>query len=474
VKRVVILGGGPAGLGAAYKLRRDDKADVVLIERGETFGGNAGSFDWREHRLDFGSHRLHPSCDPEVMADIKQLLGDDLLDRPRHGRIRLLGRWVHFPLKPGDLLLHLKPTFALGAAFDAAKKILPSKTIPEDQENFATVLHQSLGGTICKHFYFPYARKLWGHDPQALSAIQAKKRVSASTFGKLLKKILGQVPGLKKKGAGRFFYPRGGFGQISEAYAAAATDLGADLRLGTTVDELHRPASDDAPWRLQLNRGGATETIEADHVWSTIPITALARMLRPELPESVVDATTRIGYRGMILIYIELDHAPFTEFDAHYFPGADVTVTRMSEPRNYAVRTRPENRTVLCAELPCQVGDDVWNRTDEQLAELLAEDLKTSDLPLPAKPIAVTARRLPQAYPVYLTGYEHPLQELDAAISGIPRLVSYGRQGLFAHDNTHHALHMAYCASECMGDGGFDLERWAEYRESFKAHVVED
>lgn len=474
MKRVVILGGGPAGLGAAYKLRKENKADVVLIERGEAYGGNAGSFDWNGHRLDYGSHRLHPSCDEVVMNDIKELLGDDLLDRPRHGRIRLLGRWVHFPLKPGDLLLHLKPTFALGAAFDAAKKILPSKQIPEDQENFATVLHASLGGTICKHFYFPYARKLWGHDPEALSAIQAKKRVSASTFGKLLKKVAGQLPGLKKKGTGRFFYPKGGFGQISEAYAAAAEELGADMKRGTTVDELHQPQSDDQPWRLKLNRGGETETIEADHVWSTIPITALAKMLRPEPPASAIEATEKIGYRGMILIYIELEAAPFTEFDAHYFPGADVTVTRMSEPRNYAVRTEPPNRTVLCAELPCQVGDAVWNRTDEELAELLAEDLKTSDLPLPSKPTAVTARRLPQAYPVYLTGYEHPLEDLDQAISAIPRLVSYGRQGLFAHDNTHHALHMAYAAAGCMNDGTFDLDRWSEHREEFKSHVVED
>ncbi len=471
--KVAILGGGPAGLGAAYRLRQDQKAEVVLLERGAGWGGNAGSFQWNGHHLDFGSHRLHPSCDPTVLADIQRLLGEDLLDRPRHGRIRLLGRWVHFPLKPADLLLHLKPSFALGAGLDAMRKVLPRKAVPEEDQTFASVLETSLGPSICRHFYFPYARKIWGHPPEALSAIQARKRVSASSFGKLLGKVLGQVPGLKKKGAGRFFYPRRGFGQISDAYAAAAAESGADLRTGTTVKALHIPDG-DAPWRIELDGGGGSDVLEVDHVWSTIPVTAVARMLRPEIPAPVTEACDAISYRGMVLIYIELDQAPFTEFDAHYFPGDDVTVTRMSEPKNYAVREQPEGRTVLCAELPCQVGDPVWSMDDDDLAALLGRDLEASGLPLPHPPVAVTIRRLPQAYPVYLTGYEGPLEQIQDAVDGLPRFVTYGRQGLFAHDNTHHALHMAYCAVECLEGGGFNTERWAEHRVAFQSHVVED
>ena len=59
---------------------------------------------------------------------------------------------------------------------------------PED-ETFATVLEEGLGWTICRHFYFPYAVKLWGAPPQELSPIQARKRVSASGFVKLVRKM---------------------------------------------------------------------------------------------------------------------------------------------------------------------------------------------------------------------------------------------------------------------------------------------
>ncbi|MCK5642498.1 MAG: FAD-dependent oxidoreductase, partial [Gammaproteobacteria bacterium] len=104
---VVILGAGPAGLGAAFQLTRGALAQVTVLERNSYVGGNAGSFELAGLRVDYGSHRLHPACDPEVLQDIRALLGDDLLDRPRHGRIRLRGRWLHFPLKPLDLALRL-------------------------------------------------------------------------------------------------------------------------------------------------------------------------------------------------------------------------------------------------------------------------------------------------------------------------------------------------------------------------------
>ena len=55
---VVVLGGGPAGCGAAYQLRRSNRAAVTLVERQDRFGGNAGSFEWGGQMLDYGSHRL--------------------------------------------------------------------------------------------------------------------------------------------------------------------------------------------------------------------------------------------------------------------------------------------------------------------------------------------------------------------------------------------------------------------------------
>ena len=97
--RIAILGGGPAGLGAALQLVSQNKAEAIVLEQRDEVGGNAGSFELDGLMVDYGSHRLHPACQPQILSDLRAMLGDDLLDRPRHGRIRLRGHWLHFPLK---------------------------------------------------------------------------------------------------------------------------------------------------------------------------------------------------------------------------------------------------------------------------------------------------------------------------------------------------------------------------------------
>lgn len=467
----MILGAGPAGLGAAYQLHRQGKARVTVLERNPVVGGNAGSFQSNGIWLDFGSHRLHPATDPRILADIQRLLGDDLRYQVRHGRIHLRDKLIHFPLKPVDLLLRLDKGFAVSTLRDMARKAVAK---PDEGNTFASVLWANLGPTICRDFYFPFARKMWGREPEELSGIQARKRVSASSFGKLVKKVMSSVPGFKPPGAGRFYYPVRGFGQISEAYAAAARDAGAEIALNTAVTGLSPLTGDGAGWCVTAKQGDEERTLRADYVWSTIPVTLLARMITPRPPEPVMQATTQIDYRAMILVYLELDVDQFTEYDAHYLPDERICITRLSEPKNYSALGEPRGRTTLCAELPCSTDDPWWTMSDAEIGERVARDLAVAGLPLPRPPVNVFTRRLRQAYPIYQNGYEVPYRTLDDWVESIPRLLSYGRQGLFAHDNTHHALAMAYAAVECLTNGEFDTAAWDRHRKVFETHVVED
>jgi len=467
--RVVILGAGPAGVGGAYALRKSGRASVNVIEANEVVGGNAGSFEWGGQRLDFGSHRLHPACDPSILADIRDLMGDELLDRPRHGRIRLGGDWIHFHLKPLDLVLRANKRFAAGTLADMVKSVLPGAR--DEGDTFASVLEANLGRTICNDFYFPYALKIWGRAPEELSAIQARRRVSAGSFGKLIMKILSAAPGLRKPGTGRFFYPRRGYGAITEAYEAGARAAGAEFLMGWRVSGLRL---DGDVWTVTAERGDEKREIEGDYVFSTIPVTLLSRFVTPTPSQQVVDAANAMCFRSMILVYLKLPVDRFTEFDAHYFPSADIVITRLSEPKNYAALDEPRGSTTICAELPCSTDDPWWSMSDDELGDVVADALARAEIPLPAARSAVVTRRLTHAYPIYLRGYEEQFSKLDAWVSSLPRLVSYGRQGLFAHDNTHHALAMAYGAADCLRDGRWDAAKWARYRAEFEGHVVED
>jgi protoporphyrinogen oxidase len=165
---------------------------------------------------------------------------------------------------------------------------------------------------------------------------------------------------------------------------------------------------------------------------------------------------------------------PYTTFDAHYFPEADVPLTRLSEPANYRTAPGdPTDRTVLCAEMPGSPDDAWWSLDPEAIGRLVSGQLQAQGLPDPA-PTEVVVRRVDHVYPVYRLGHEEHQRVLEAWAEARPELVLFGRQPLFAHDNTHHALAMGRAAASCLGAGRFDRARWRALRDGFRDHVVED
>ncbi|MDW4549863.1 FAD-dependent oxidoreductase [Defluviimonas sp. D31] len=468
--RITVLGAGPAGIAAAYALSRDG-AEVEVLERAPVAGGNSASFQIDGIWCDYGSHRFHPVADPKVLADVKRLLGDDLLLQPRHGRIRLGGRWIHFPLKPTDALLRLPPAFAASLLGDMALK--PFRRKRGGKRSFSSVLYDGLGPTISENFYFPYVRKLWGLDPDKLAVTLAERRVSSGSVGKILAKMAKMVPGLRGETTGRFYYPREGFGQISRAMAAAAEAEGALFRFGADIVRIERTTS-----RVTgvVTRAEGEETRhEADQVFSTIPLTIAVRLMDPPPPPEVMMAAEAIRFRGMILVYLILETDRFTEYDAHYFPELSIPISRMSEPKNYNSATGPKGRTILCAELPCDPGERWWGMSDEELGRHYCDWLKGVGLPVKVPVIRCETRRIAHAYPVYDLDYQRHFETVDGWLSSLDGFLSFGRQGLFAHDNTHHAFAMAYAAAESLtAAGGLDRDRWAGHRHEFESHRVED
>ncbi|GAX60444.1 protoporphyrinogen oxidase-like protein [Candidatus Scalindua japonica] len=112
---------------------------------------------------------------------------------------------------------------------------------------------------------------------------------------------------------------------------------------------------------------------------------------------------------------------------------------------------------------------------DKELGELVCRCLEFAEIPVKASVKDVVTRRTKFAYPMYRQGYEACFEQVDQWLSQVENLLTFGRQGLFAHDNTHHAFHMAYSAVDCFEDNGvFDNNKWKKYRKEFEKHVVED
>lgn len=454
---VAVLGAGPAGVMAALRLARSGRS-VAVLEQAQAVGGMAASFEVAGLRVDHGSHRLHTTVQPWLRAELTQLLGSDLQEKRRKGRIALGQQWLKFPLDLVDLARHLPPSFLARVALDTAAGPLRRPA----GDSAGAVIAARLGPTVARNFYTPYLVKLWGTPPEQLSVELADRRVSARSGADVVKKALRA----RQPGGGTFLYPRRGFGQISEAIAGAATDAGADLRLGAAVTGLR--LGDD---RVEVAASDGS-VLQAATVMSSLPVSVIARLA--EAPADVVAAGERLRHRAMVLVYLVFDVDRLTDFDAHYFPGLETPVSRLSEPKNFRDGDDPAGLTVLCAEVPCWKGDNTWDASAEDLGQEVLGTLAPLGFQFPFL-AAAEVRRIANCYPVYSGEYARSQAEVEAWADRQDRLLLFGRQGLFATDNTHHVLQTGWDgAAAVRADGTIDRAAWGPKREAYRSHVVED
>ncbi len=454
---VAILGAGPAGLMAAWHLARRGLR-VVVIEARRSVGGLAASFEVAGVRVDHGSHRLHSATAPAILAELRSLLGGDLQIRARRGRIRLGDRWLRFPLEPGDLLRHAPVRLTVGAAADLLVRVPAARRRATGGDTFSDVVRNRLGSTVLEAFYRPYARKLWGLDPDHLSGDLARRRVALRNGGDLVRRILGG----RHPAAGTYLYPRGGFGRIPEVLAEAARAAGAEVRLGDAVTEV---------------RGGAVTTVagrrvRATTVASTLPLPLLASL--GGAPAELREAAATLRYRGLVLCYLALECRRYTPWEAHYLPDPGIAPVRVTEPTAY--RDDPDDppgRTVLCAEIPCDESGAWWDAPDGEIAGRVAADLVRIGLPA-IEPVEVHVRRLPRVYPVPVPGTAEVLEALDWWATTAAGVVPFGRHGWFLHDNTHHALEAGAALAACVTEAGVDHGAWDARCAILATRVVED
>ena len=109
-KTVGIIGGGPAGLTAAYVLSTPgSQFKPVVFEASDAVGGIARTENYKGYRFDIGGHRFFTKI-PEVQALWREICGDDLVRRRRLSRIYYGGKYYLYPLKAFNALSTMGPS----------------------------------------------------------------------------------------------------------------------------------------------------------------------------------------------------------------------------------------------------------------------------------------------------------------------------------------------------------------------------
>lgn len=216
--RIVIIGAGPTGLGAAWRLHEQGHQHWTLYEAAEGAGGLASSIvDGQGFTWDLGGHVLfsHYKYFDRLM-DLA--LGDDWLSHEREAWVWMRERWLPYPLQNNIWRL---PKDELCACLDG---LLETKTRPAGAakpRTFRDWLLAGFGTGLCDTFMFPYNRKVWAYDPDAMDVGWMGERVATVDLSRVLRNVVHQRDDVGWGPNSTFRFPKyGGTGRIWQEVAA--------------------------------------------------------------------------------------------------------------------------------------------------------------------------------------------------------------------------------------------------------------
>jgi protoporphyrinogen oxidase len=447
---VAVLGAGPAGLTAAYLLAQRN-VPVIVFEADEQVGGLARTVVRDGYRFDLGGHRFFTKSE-EVENLWEELLGPELLVRPRLSRIYWRGRFIEYPLRPADVFAKVGPLELARSLGSYARARLRRRGQEETYEDWVS---SRFGRRLFELFFKTYTEKVWGVGTDELRAEWAAQRIADLSLTSALRAALpggGESP---KSLIQQFRYPRLGPGQMWEEMARRIEREGGEIRLGAPVEGLeHRDG------RVTAVRAGG-ERVEVTAAISSIPLRTAAGVADPAPPPEVTDAAAGLRYRDFLTVALQIEGEPPFPDNWIYVHDRRARVGRIQNFRAWSPWMTPDpGLSCLGLEYFCFEGDDLWRSGDEELVALASEEVAALGLVGRQRVAGGHVVRVPRAYPVYDAEYAGRVETIRGWLDGISNLQQVGRNGLHRYNNSDHSMLTAMRAVENLCDGaGHDV--WA-------------
>lgn len=445
METVVVLGGGPCGLSAAWELSRGGK-DVVIIEAQSSPGGLCKTIRYNGFNFDLGGHRFI-SENGELINKIKVLMGDDLLVSERISAIRLNGREFQYPLSAVDILKQTDMIFLSRCLVDYVYQTLYKKLRDSPETSFEDWVISRFGRKLYVTFFKDYTRKLWGIPPDKLSSDWAAERISLLDLWDVVLRLCGLGRNTPRAYTRKFFYPKQGIGQIFEFVAREIKKNGGSIILNARFKKLLLKRDRVKSVIYELN--GKDEIINCDWVISTIPVTDLLNQPDREGKDQDVSTAIRsLKYRSLRFLNILVDKPEIGKNTWTYIPDGKYIMTRIQEPKKRSPYNAPDGKSSLMLEIPCFHNDEIWNIQDDLLFKRCIDDLFKLGIDIKDKVIDYFYTRERHAYPIYQLDYKHHLNNLLSWIDCIENIHTCGRNGLFKYLFMDRAMETGFEAAE--------------------------
>lgn len=515
MKKVLIIGAGPAGLTAAYELlNRSDQYEVVVFEESDSYGGISRTANYKGNRMDMGGHRFFSKV-PEVNAWWEQMMptqgkpsfddrvlhrsyrikegGPDpekedlvMLIRSRLSRIYFKGKFFDYPvsLKPATLKnMGFFTTIAVGASY------LVSRIHKRPENSLEDFYINRFGKKLYAMFFENYTENLWGRHPREISPEWGAQRVKGLSVTVILKDILQK--GFRKKNKlvetsliESFAYPKLGPGQLWDNCAEEVVHKGGTIHKNTKVTKILKDNRNRVTGIL-YEREGYSCLESGDYVISSMPIKDLVAGME-NVPKQYAAIAAGLPYRdymtiGVLVKQLKIQNSTKIKTLGNSIPDnwvyvheKKVKMGRFQIYNNwspYLVRD-PEHTIWLGLEYFCNENDSLWSMTDEEFFKMGVEEMVAIGLIEKREDVLdYHVERVKKAYPAYFDTYNQ-MHELRDYLDSIPNLFCVGRNGQHRYNNIDHSMCTSFVTVEHILSGNTDKkEIWnvnteKEYHES--------
>ena len=410
---VVIVGAGLAGLTSAIYLRRQG-IPVRVFEASPHLAGLARSFESGDgFTYDFGAHFITNRLAAAVGYSAQ------CIHVPRYGEsFWLRGSHCRYPFG-----------FARRPRFVASALAAKLNVFGKKPETAAEWFRGKYGNALANEVAIPLTEAWSGAPADALSAAVGEKIPSSifKTFflrasGKMSRKTvaIGYCHTLQESPHVWHVYPRGGIGALCQHMADEVQDC---IQTESPVEAILTDGKRATGVRVK------GKEISAAAVISTAPVHILAKLVQGT---EVLKPLSQFRYRPMVFVNLRMRGRGLLKDVIVWTPGKDFPFFRLTETPLSMPWLAPEGKTLITADLGCQVGDEIWKLPDEDLGKLCLEHAKKLIPDAESRYDGCRVLRTPLAYPVYLNEYE-PQRKAFEKSTGVEGLYSVGRNGEFAH-----------------------------------------
>ena len=488
MKKVIIIGAGPAGLTAADKLLDEkNEYDVVILEETDEIGGISKTVKYNGNRMDIGGHRFF-SKDQEVMDYWENLMPiqgvnsfDDeelkrekslkqggpnpntedevMLIRTRVSRIYFLKKFFDYPvslkwktLKNMGIIRTLKVGFSY-------LKVLIFKRKEESLEDFYI---NRFGKELYQMFFEKYTERLWGRKASEISADWGAQRVKGVSIKAILKDMFNKMFGRKNKEntetslIEQFWYPKYGPGQLWETLAKRIENKGGKILKGYKVEKINVQNEKIVSVECEVN--GEKVEMKGDIFISSMPVKDLVcGFTGEEIPKDMLEIAKGLPYRdfmtvGLLVNKLDLKNETNIPTLGNIVPDCWIYV---HEPEAKLLRIQifnnwspymvkdPKNTVWIGLEYTCEENDKYWNMEDKEFIDVAANELIKMGIIKKENILDSHREKIKKAYPAYFDTYSR-MDDLIKYLDKFDNLYCIGRNGQHRYNNMDHSMATAF------------------------------